>query len=126
MAANKHIETEGKGVIILPVVIFESPEYISLSSASKVVITALQSAWYPSKVGFTSIGVHQICKKTNLSRKTITKAMSELMLNGWIVLKRESGFKTTRQWELTWLGYHKKRPSNIWKINRNGGEKLPL
>lgn len=113
--------TEGKGIYVVPEVVVKSQEYINLSLAAKAAMTAMQQEWYPWNKGFTSIGVKQVAEKSGVSRKTAGLAMEDLMESGFIVLKKDYGKNKTREWELTWLSYHGKTASFLWRENKNRG-----
>ncbi|MCU7836716.1 MAG: helix-turn-helix domain-containing protein [gamma proteobacterium symbiont of Taylorina sp.] len=105
--------TEGQGVVVMPVVMLKSNEYIHLSLASKAVMTAMQLEWYPWR--YTSIGISQIAEKAGISERTVQRSITELLQTGFINIKKVSGKKTTREYELTWLEYHEKEATFSWR-----------
>ena len=114
-------KTEGQGVLVMPIVVLKSEQYLSLSLTAKVAMTVMQQKWYPWSKGYTSIGVQVVADNVGVSRRTASLAITELMKKGFIVLKKDYGKKTTREWELTWLSYHGKEASFAWRENKNSG-----
>ncbi len=99
-----------------PHFIIKSPEFKSLSYASKMVMQCMQMNHWPGK--YTSYGFKQAMRDTGFGgNATITKAFNELQSKGFIVLRANYNHieAKTRLWELTWMSYHGKKPQDLWR-----------
>ncbi|MFK5895089.1 MAG: hypothetical protein QM504_17895 [Pseudomonadota bacterium] len=113
----RHIERDNgkdKQYVRLSFYVLNSPEYRSLSSSAKILMQAMQMQHRANY--YTSYGVKQACGVTGLSNRTITRSIKELLINHWLVIQSNYNHREakTRTYELTWMSYDGKKPSDLW------------
>jgi hypothetical protein len=108
------------GVLVKRRLMVESCAYSSLSPQAKVLIDLMQLHWRNDEP--VAYGVREAQEKIPCGRKKAMMAFDELQSNGFIVMIDESLFNSrtcskARTWQLTWLPYKGKPPTNDWETD---------
>lgn len=95
--------------------VLNSDEYRGLSLKARIVMQAMQMQHRAHC--WTSYGHKQAMAMTGLNDRSISRAWSELIKNGWLIIQGNYNHLSgkTRTWELTWMSYNGKPPKDTWK-----------
>ncbi len=106
------------GVLAVSRAMRESKTYETMKPASKVLMDLLQMQWRNERlIGY---GVREASKKIGCTLNTASKAFNELQERGFIICIDQSSFNSrngskAREWQLTWMPYENKPPTNNWE-----------
>ena len=107
------------GVITVCRQMIESPNFQTLTSYSRSLITLMQCHWRPDK--YVDYGIREAMTRLCCSDKTARRAFDQLQERGFIVCEEQSLFSSrtqskSRSWRLTWLPYgFDCDPTNDWE-----------
>lgn len=105
------------GVIVACRYLLKSDNYLTLSSHSKTLMTAMQIHW--SDIKPVDYGIREAQAKIPCCNKTAIKAFKELEQKGFIRCVEHSMFSSrtqskSRSWQLLWMPYKGNPPENDW------------
>lgn len=122
MAKKRKLPFNRRGrVIVTDIYMLDSPNHISLSKNSKLLMTLMQRHW--SSFKYVDYGIREACKKVPCSKKTAISAFKELREKGFIELMEESSFSSrteskSRSWKLLWMPFGDSEPDNNWDTDK--------
>ena len=106
------------GTVVTPRRLYDSRNYLTLTAQAKALMPLLHIHWRNDK--YVDYGIREASDKIPCDRRTATKAFNALEERGFITMIDYALFNSrtgskSRTWQLEWLPFNDRPPTNKWE-----------